>query len=37
LLGDPGRRRVMGDHGRELAERYYWDVQVHEFARVYEL
>ena len=37
LLGDPGLRRALGDRGRELAERYYWDVQVHHFARVYEL
>jgi len=37
LLSDPGRRRAMGDRGRELAARYYWDVQVHQFARVYEL
>ena len=37
LLSDPGRCRVIGDRGRELAQRYYWDVQVHQFARVYEL
>jgi len=37
LLSDPGRCREMGDRGRELAQRYYWDVQVHQFARVYEL
>jgi len=37
LLSDPGRRQAMGDRGQEMAERYYWDVQVHQFARVYEL
>jgi glycosyltransferase involved in cell wall biosynthesis len=37
LLSDPGRRQAMGDRGRELAARYYWDVQVCQFARVYEL
>jgi glycosyltransferase involved in cell wall biosynthesis len=37
LLSDPGRRQAMGDRGRELAAHYYWDVQVCQFARVYEL
>jgi glycosyltransferase involved in cell wall biosynthesis len=36
LLGDSALRREMSRQGRALAERYYWDVQVHEFARVYE-
>ncbi|MBN1661682.1 MAG: glycosyltransferase family 4 protein [Anaerolineae bacterium] len=37
LLDDAGLRQSMGECGRVLAERYYWDVQVHEFARVYDL
>lgn len=36
LLDDPERRQAMGRAGQELAGRYYWDVQVHDFARVYE-
>jgi glycosyltransferase involved in cell wall biosynthesis len=36
LLDDPALRREMGRQGRALAGRYYWDVQVHEFVRVYE-
>ncbi|HSJ55657.1 MAG TPA: glycosyltransferase family 4 protein [Anaerolineae bacterium] len=37
VLDDPVLRHSMGECGRALAERYYWDVQVHEFARVYDL
>lgn len=37
LLDDPALRRAMGEAGRKLAERFYWDVQVHHFARVYDL
>jgi glycosyltransferase involved in cell wall biosynthesis len=36
LLGDSERRKTMSARGLELAEQFYWDVQVHEFARVYE-
>jgi glycosyltransferase involved in cell wall biosynthesis len=36
LLNDPALRQTMGDRGQELAEQFYWDVQVHQFARVYE-
>lgn len=36
LLGDPERRKLMGAKGLELAEQFYWDVQVHQFVRVYE-
>jgi glycosyltransferase involved in cell wall biosynthesis len=36
LLTNPALRRMMGNRGQELAEQYYWDVQVHQFARVYE-
>jgi glycosyltransferase involved in cell wall biosynthesis len=37
LLGDPELRRAMGNRGRELAEQYFWDVQVHRFVTVYRL
>jgi glycosyltransferase involved in cell wall biosynthesis len=36
LLDDPHLRHRMGQCGRVLAEAFYWDVQVHQFARVYE-
>jgi glycosyltransferase involved in cell wall biosynthesis len=36
LLDQPGRRQEMGKEGQALAERFYWDVQVREFVRVYE-
>jgi glycosyltransferase involved in cell wall biosynthesis len=36
LLDNPALRQTMGNRGQELAEQFYWDVQVHQFARVYE-
>jgi glycosyltransferase involved in cell wall biosynthesis len=36
LLDDTDLCRAMGRRGRELAEPYYWDRQVHQFVKVYE-
>lgn len=36
LLHDPNRLRSMAETGQDLAESYYWDIQVHKFLTVYE-
>jgi glycosyltransferase involved in cell wall biosynthesis len=36
LLESPSTCREMGHQGHILAERFYWDVQVRDFVRVYE-
>jgi glycosyltransferase involved in cell wall biosynthesis len=37
LLQNPDQREAMGHHGQRLAEHYFWDVQVHQFSKVYAL
>ncbi len=37
LMDNPDLCQAMGRRGQELAEQYFWDVQVHSFVRVYAL